>query len=154
MATCAYISSALVLVAHRLTTITAEEHMQAMQQDPSVTERSRSQAEEEDILITQAVQYLEQGAAEMPQPNAGQLKRMAAGLGELSCRARIARARFGLLKSPDGKSVNPNSEAVAWLENEARKSAGFSALDLVQAFTSAEQKTMSTRVFSGALVQG
>ncbi|KAM7198216.1 Fungal specific transcription factor domain containing protein [Naviculisporaceae sp. PSN 640] len=156
MTTCAYISASLVLVANRLTTATTTDDDRLTEhrtQDQSAVDRPQAEVEEEDKLIAEAVQYLEQGAAEMPQPNAGQLERMAAALGELSCRARIARARFGFLTTSNGDMMNTRSSAVSWLENEARKSAGFSALDLVQAFTGAEQKTISTRVFSGALVQ-
>ncbi|KAM7215155.1 Fungal specific transcription factor domain containing protein [Rhypophila decipiens] len=150
MTTCAYISSALVLVANRLTSAPEQQTHQAS------NERTfELQADEEDTLIAQAVEYLEKGAAAMPRPNDGQLGRMAAAMGELSCRARLARAKFGLITGAgNGNSISKNSSAVAWLQNEARKSAGFSAIELVQAFTGAEQKTMATRLFSGTLVQG
>ena len=41
------------------------------------------------------------------------------------------------------------SSAVEWFEAEARKSAGFSALELVKAFTMAEGKSMETRLVAG-----
>ncbi|KAM7182736.1 hypothetical protein V8F33_014060 [Rhypophila sp. PSN 637] len=145
MTTCAYISSALILVADRLTSVPEQENHQDLNGRSPDTE-----ADEVDTLISQAVEYLEKGAAEMPQPNDGQLGRMAAAMGELSCRARLARVRFRLSAGPGPvKSISQQSGAVAWLENEARKSAGFSAMELVQAFTGAEQKAMATRYSFG-----
>lgn len=166
MTTCAYISSALVLVANRLTTTTTTTTAPAERREPphQVPDSSslvpsgslEMDVNEEDKLISEAVEFLEKGLAEMPHPHADQLGRMAAALGELNCRARIGRERFrARISGCGGHNNNPlniGSSAVAWLEKEARKSASFSALDLVQAFTGAEQKTMATRLAYGGAV--
>lgn len=72
---------------------------------------------------------------------------MHAACAELSCRARIARARFSLAAAAGGWGRGgPKSASVAWLEAEARRSAGHSALTLVEAFTTAEVKPLTSRL--------
>jgi hypothetical protein len=69
---------------------------------------------------------------------------MYAAYAELSCRARLAGARFALGRA------GPMAASIAWLEEGARRSAGHSALALVEAFTSAEEKPLSTRLWRAA----
>ena len=60
---------------------------------------------------------------------------------ELNSRARIARAKFAL------GQTGPRSVSVAWLEAEARRSAGYSARKLVEAFTAADQKPLTASLW-------
>jgi len=92
-------------------------------------------------LVAEAVAFLARAAAQPSgQPVFG---RMHAAFAELSCRARIARARFAL-----GPTVpEPAAASVVWFETEARRSAGHSARVLIEAFTRAEEKPLETRLW-------
>jgi hypothetical protein len=90
-------------------------------------------------LVTEVLAFLQRGATEMPDWDI--LRKMHEACAELSCRARIAGARFALGRP----GLKPTS--IAWLESGARQSAGQSALTLVEAFTRAEQKPIATRLW-------
>lgn len=86
-------------------------------------------------LIAEALAFLARGFAEAP--NWTTIQKLHAACVELSCRARIARAKFTLGRP------GPKPASVAWLEAEARRSAGHSALALVEAFSMADEKPWS-----------
>ena len=122
-AACIYISATLVLTANILT----------------VSEHGReAEADADAELIAEAVAFLARGAERMPEWTT--LRKMHAACAELACRARVARAR-----TPLGRSRGPMS--LAWLESEARRSASHSAVALVEAFTTAEEKPLSARLW-------
>lgn len=83
--------------------------------------------EAEERLIAEAVDHLTRGVAEMP--HAANVKKMASAFGELACRARIARAKFAF--TGGCQPAFTASTSITWFETEARKSAGFSALELI-----------------------
>jgi len=95
-----------------------------------------SNIDEDDQLITEGLQFLESAAAGVPQ-----WRRLHAACSELTCRARIMRARFTLEKP------GPKPASVAWLETEARRSAGVSARKLVEAFTAADEKPLASSLW-------
>ena len=80
----------------------------------------------EEQLIAEAVDHITRGITEMP--HTASVQTMARALSELACRARISRAKFAFAGAHPASS---SSTSVAWFEGEARKSAGFSALELI-----------------------
>ncbi|KAK3995258.1 fungal-specific transcription factor domain-containing protein [Cladorrhinum sp. PSN332] len=127
---CIYMSAALTLVANALT----------------VSEHGVDAHEETDTqIINSSLAMLERSVAEDPSWTA--LATMLDASSELSCRAKIARARFAL--SRPGRGVE--SPALAWLEAEARRSAGHSAITLVQAFSMAADKPLVTRMWAAGV---
>ncbi|KAI1256999.1 hypothetical protein MGN70_000037 [Eutypa lata] len=124
---CTYIASALVLIANALT---VSEH--------------RCSADTDAQLIAEALAFFERSTALVP--GCVGFRKMHAACAELSCRARIARARFALDLGGPSKPAS-----VAWLEAEARRSAGHSALALVEAFTTAEVKPFGAAVVAGRI---
>ncbi|KAI1418134.1 fungal-specific transcription factor domain-containing protein [Hypoxylon sp. FL1857] len=121
---CTYISAALLLIAN---TLTVSEH------------RRETDAETDAQFIAEALAFLARSAAEMPDWTA--ICKMHAALAELSCRARIGRVRFALGRP------GPKPASVTWLEAEARRSARHSALTLIEAFTTAYEKPLATRLW-------
>ncbi|EMR70010.1 putative fungal specific transcription factor domain-containing protein [Eutypa lata UCREL1] len=120
-------TSALVLIANALT---VSEH--------------RCSADTDAQLIAEALAFFERSTALVP--GCVGFRKMHAACAELSCRARIARARFALDLGGPSKPAS-----VAWLEAEARRSAGHSALALVEAFTTAEVKPFGAAVVAGRI---
>ncbi|KAK4187665.1 fungal-specific transcription factor domain-containing protein [Podospora australis] len=121
---CTYISATLVLIANCLT----------------VSEQGGDLDEEDAKLMEEAMQFFKGLADEMPH-----FQTLEKACAELECRARIARTRH-----TSGKWPEPNrgtGTGAAWLETEARKSAGFSAIQLVEAFTTASVKPYQTRLW-------
>ena len=115
-------SAALVLIANILT----------------VSEHGREKEADDDAeLVAEAVEVLARASKQMIGWTT--LRRLHAAFAELACRARVARARV-LVDRPHGSSP------LAWLEQEARRSASHSAVALVAAFTSAEEKPLTTRL--------
>jgi hypothetical protein len=122
--TCTFVSSVLVLTANALA---ISEH------------GSESDSELDSKLVEEGLAFLARVARVMP--GSVTLRKMHAACSELSCRARVARGIF-VMSRP-----GPKPESVAWLEREARLSAGHSALALVEAFTGAELKPLETRLW-------
>ena len=127
--TCAYISAALVLIANALTV-------------PDHSPASQVELETEEKLIAEAADHLTKGIAEMP--HAANVQKMAGAFSELACRARIARAKFAFTGEGQPYTAYTSSMSVAWFEAEGRKSAGFSALELVD--TAAQARVARARV--------
>ncbi len=109
----------------------------------TVSEHGReSDADADGELVAEALAFLARGVAEMP--GWATVHKIHAACAELSCRARIARAKFALGRP------GPKPPSVVWLEAEARRSAGRSALALVEAFTRAEEKPLVSRLWQMA----
>ncbi len=90
-------------------------------------------------LIAEAVEFLEFAAKDTGDAT---IHKLHAASDELHCRARVAGNNF--FRSLQTKT--PSTTSLAWLEEEAMKSASYSALDLVAAFTQAAVKPLVTRV--------
>jgi len=103
--------------------------------------RRESEADDDAQLVDEAVAFLARGAAQMP--GWATVQNMHKACAELACRARVARVRFPL----GWPRSDPQPASVAWLEAEARRSAGYSARALVEAFTTAEEKPLPTRLW-------
>ena len=98
-----------------------------------------NEADADEKLVEEALDYLAWNIANTPEWT--MVHKMHAACVELSCRARIARARYALGRP------GPKPASVSWLEKEARRSAGHSALALVEAFTMAEEKPITAKLW-------
>ncbi|KAI0385546.1 fungal-specific transcription factor domain-containing protein [Hypomontagnella monticulosa] len=126
---CTYVSATLVLIAN---TLTVSEH------------ECDADADADAQLVAEALAFLARGSAEAPDWTI--VQKLHTACAELSCRARIARAKFALGRP------GPKPASVAWLEAEARRSAGHSALALVDAFSMSDEKPLELRLWR--LVKG
>ncbi|KAK3315541.1 fungal-specific transcription factor domain-containing protein [Apodospora peruviana] len=127
MTTCTLFAAVFTLIANMLT----------------VSEHGMD-SEDDEKLIAEALATFGQLTA-IESPYSATSRKMHAACVELSCRARVARARF-VLGQPGLNTMN-RPTYVAWLEEQARRSAGYSALALVEGFTSAEEKPLATRMW-------
>ncbi|KAH8897904.1 hypothetical protein GQ53DRAFT_818158 [Thozetella sp. PMI_491] len=123
---CTYESAGLVMMANTLT-VSGRGH------------ETGAETDEDAQLVAEVLAFL--ARIVVGRPDWHSLRRLHAAHCELSCRARIARAKFSL------GPVGPKSAAVEWLEAEASRSAAHSALELIEAFTAAEQKPLETRLW-------
>jgi hypothetical protein len=101
------------------------------------------QAEGDDELIREAVAFLEWAAKETGVDHICKLHDACA---ELGCRARVAQR--GFFVEQQGTSISAKMPALAWLDAEATKSASYSALALVEAFTQADSKPLNRRIYT------
>lgn len=90
-------------------------------------------------FVEEALAFLQWSTSKMPDWTT--FHKLYAACGELSCRARVARAKFALGRP------GPKPASVLWLEEQASRSAGHSALALVAAFTTAEEKPLTSRLW-------
>lgn len=121
---CTYVSATIVLIANILT---VSEH----------GHESGAMADEK--LVEEALAFLQWSTTKLP--GWSTFHKLYAACSELSCRARLARAKFSLGRP------GPKTASVVWLEEQARLSARGSALDLVAAFTAAEEKPLTSRLW-------